>query len=320
MKISRLIVVFLTFLCTQAEAGKVLLLRTQTAEMDLLKATLVTDLKKHRVFDVVITKDTKVESIIEVMRKGKPDLIALLDNRAVSLMKKIHQSGDKDLMRIPGAATMALNLRTILKDSDNICGIAYEVPAFTIITRFRAITGLPVRRVLAPYRKSEFESSFQEAKEQLAHEGIELIGVNAEARGDSLKDINAAVEAALQENVRGKKIDAILIPTDNILLNKEAFTTIWLKKSQQLKVPFLCNIEKFVAPDFGLCSFAAYPDLNDLGHQFSEQIVEILENGAKAKELEVDYIVSAKESLNGGKAKALGLPLKEERLSGVQIQ
>ena len=78
------------------------------------------------------------------------------------------------------------------------------------------------------------------------------------------------------------------------------------------------RIEKFTSKDFDFCTFAAYPDLVALGHQLAEQINEALENGSKVSELGVDYIIGVEESLNLNRARAIGLPLKADRIEGVQ--
>lgn len=289
----------------------------ESEEMRLVKETVARDLKKHKLVDLVIRKDSDYNEFLAAVRKNKPDFLALLDNKAVNFMKKMEAEKAPDMAHMQAAATMALNLRHVLQDNKRICGIVYEVPAFTIITKFRRLVSRAVTTVLAPYRASEFELMFTEAKQQLQKEGIELIGVNVEADGRDTATVNKLVEKALVEEYAGRKIDAILVPSDNVILNKDAFASLWLRKARSLKIPFLCNIEKFTSKEFDFCTFAAYPDHVALGHQLAEQISESLENGTPVSELGVDYIIGVQESLNLGRAQAIGLPLKTERLDGV---
>jgi len=289
-----------------------------SADMRVVKETMVRDLKKHKHVDLLIQKDSDYDEFLAAIRKHRPDFLALLDNKAVNFMKRLEGQKPQDLPEIQAAASMALNLRHVLHDSKRICGIHYEVPAFTIVTRFRSLIQRPIVTVLAPYRASEFEWMISEAKQQLQKEGIELIAVNVEANGRETAAINRLVEKTLTEEYQGKKIDAILIPADNVILNKEAFASLWLRKARSLKVPFLCNIEKFTSKEFDFCTFAAYPDLVALGHQLAEQINEALENGSSVSELGVDYIIGVQESLNIGRARANYLPLKADRIDGVQ--
>jgi ABC-type uncharacterized transport system substrate-binding protein len=309
----------LSFLFTPALAAATLMtVSFDAAEMRVVKETVARDLKKHKHVDFIIDKNSEYEQFIEALQKHKPDFVALLDNKAVNFMKKLEEQKPQNLGKVQAAATMALNLRHVLRDSGRICGIHYEVPAFTIITRFRSLMQRTITRILAPYRASEFEWMMTEAKQQLQKEGIELIAVNVEANGRGPAAINQMVEKTLVEEHAGKKIDAILVPTDNVILNKEAFARIWLRKARSLKVPFLCNIEKFTSKEFDFCTFAAYPDLVALGHQLAEQISEVLENGSSVGDLGVDYIIGVQETLNLARARALDLPLNSERLDGVQ--
>lgn len=312
-------IVMLSLLLTPSLAAATLMtVSFDSAEMKLVKETVIRDLKKHKHIDFIIDKNSDYDQFLSALQKHKPDFVALLDNKAVNFMRKLEEQKPQNLGNVQAAATMALNLRHVLRNSQKICGIHYEVPAFTIITRFRSLIQRTITRVLAPYRASEFEWMMTEAKQQLQKEGIELLAVNVEANGRETAAMNKLVEKVLSEEHSGKKIDAILVPSDNVILNKEAFAGIWLRKARSLRVPFLCNIEKFTSKDFDFCTFAAYPDLVALGHQLAEQINEVLENGNSVAELGVDYIIGVQETLNLARARALDLPLKTDRIEGIQ--
>lgn len=313
-----LLIGMLSLLLTPALAAATLMtVSFDGAEMRTVKETVARDLNKHEHVEFIIDKNSDFDQFLAALQKHKPDFLALLDNKAVNFMKRLEEEKSKELKNIQAAATMALNLRHVLQDSKRICGIHYEVPAFTIITRFRSLIQRTITRVLAPYRASEFDWMINEARQQLQKEGIELIAVNVEANGRETAAINKLVEKTLTDEYSGKKIDAILVPTDNVILNKEAFAGIWLRKARSLKVPFLCNIEKFTSKEFDFCTFAAYPDLVALGHQLAEQINEALENGSSVAELGVDYIIGVQETLNLARARASDLPLKSDRIEGV---
>jgi ABC-type uncharacterized transport system substrate-binding protein len=215
------------------------------------------------------------------------------------------------------AVTMALNLKKKLSDEKKMCGIAFEVPALTVVTKFKQATGRPIKNVLTFYRSGEFKELISEAKSQLKKEGIELIAIDLEKESHSPEALNKIVSENLAEKVNGVSIDAILIPADNIILNKDSFAAIWVARAKALKVPFLCNVEKFASKEFDFCSFAAYPDYEELGHQYSEQVAELL-SGQKSSDLSVDYIVSAKETANIDKLKTLGYSILEDKLSVVK--
>ncbi|WP_141736655.1 hypothetical protein [Oligoflexus tunisiensis] len=313
-----LLIGMLSLLLTPAlSAATLMTVSFDSAEMRVVKETMARDLKNHHHIDLVIQKNSEYEQFLSAIQKHKPDFLALLDNKAVNFMRKLEKEQPEGFASIQGAATMALNLRNILQDSKRICGVHYEVPAFTIITRFRSLIQRPISTVLAPYRASEFDWMMGEARQQLQKEGIELIAVNVEANGRDPASINRLVEKTLSDEHGGRKIDAILVPADNVILNREAFANVWLRKARSLKVPFLCNIEKFTSKDFDFCTFAAWPDLVALGHQLAEQITEALENGSSVAELGVDYIIGVQETMNLNRARSLELPLRADRIEAI---
>jgi ABC-type uncharacterized transport system substrate-binding protein len=306
------------FLAQALNAATLMTVSFDSPEMRTVKETVARDLKSHKHIDFIIDRNSDYTQFVAALQKDKPDFVALLDNKAVNFMRKLEEEKPQGLQNVHAAATMALNLRHVLRDSRRICGIHYEVPAFTIITRFRRLMQRTITRILAPYRASEFEWMMNEAKQQLQKEGIELLAVNVEANGRDVAAINKMVDKTLAGEFAGRKIDAVLVPTDNVILNKEAFAGIWLQRARSQKIPFLCNIEKFTSKEFDFCTFAAYPDLVALGHQLAEQISEALENGSTVADLGVDYIIGVQETLNLARARAIDLPLKSELIEGVQ--
>lgn len=318
MNIWSIFVGILLSLSQPLEAARIMTVSFNSVEMSVIKETLAKDLSKHSFVDFPLSKDSEFESFLTAVRKSRPDFIALLDNKAIKFMKMLQQSHDPELKKIQASATMALNLRKAIQGNENICGIVYEVPAYTIVTKFRNVMARPILTVLAPYRPSEFALTIEEARVQLQKEGIELIPVNVEANGKGTKEINQIVEQSLGETFGNKKIDAILVPSDNAILNPDAFFPLWITKARSLKVPFLCNLEKFASSDFDFCTFAAFPDLTALAHQYAEQISEILENGAQAADLGVDYIIGSEQLLNMKRSSILSLPILQNKLEGVR--
>jgi ABC-type uncharacterized transport system substrate-binding protein len=295
---------------SKLHADTALVLRFDSPDMKLVTDVIRKDLAKQEIKELIITEEMSFDKVQEAIVKEKPDILVGLDNLAVSHIKAI-QKKSGPLESLPGAATMALNLHHELDDAKNMCGIAYEVPAFSIVTKFRSYVTLEINRVLTYYRKSEFDTAFNAAVSQLKTVGIELIGIDLDAYSSKPSELNKKVEETLSDTYDGKPIHAILVPSDNYILNRDGFTKVWLKKAKTLKIPLLCNIENFANPEYDFCSYAVYPDFRDLGRQFAEQLKEVIEHKTPPKELGVDFIVATKEKANPEKLEKLKIVVKQ---------
>ncbi|RYZ93143.1 MAG: hypothetical protein EOP06_01980 [Proteobacteria bacterium] len=295
-------------------AAKLLIVRPKGADMDAVSTVVKGDLSSHEIQEVFFEKGDSEEKLNDAIKSFKPNALSIFDNKALSAALKVSGKG-------PGfpqtSVTMALNVKKKVSGDKNMCGIAFEVPALTIVTKFRQATGGNIKNVLTFYRSGEFNELIVEAKNQLHKEGINLIAIDLEKEASSAESLNKIVKEKLSEKYEGTAIDAIIIPTDNIILNKDAFASIWIEKAKSLKVPFLCNVEKFTSKEFNFCSYAAYPDYEELGHQYSEQLTELL-SGTQSSDLSVDYIVSAKQTANYDKLKELGIKILDEKKTDVK--
>ncbi|MDQ3235284.1 MAG: hypothetical protein M3Q07_26030 [Pseudobdellovibrionaceae bacterium] len=292
-------------------AEKVLVLGSNSSAMQEVKEAITRDLKSYQLENFIVKADTSYEDYKGELLKQKPRAVLLLDNKSVQLMQQIHQDKDPFLAGLKGSATMALNLKHILADDKLISGIAYEVPAFSILTKFRSLIDTKVSRVLVIYRKSQFQKVFQEAQVQLEREGVQLVGLDAEKDGDTPAAIQAFIDRNLKEDQSDGKVDAVLVLTDNKLLNADTFGSLWVARAQSMKIPFLCGIENFVSSKLRFCTFAAFPDHSDLAHQVSEQITAIIEDGVSPGELGVDYLIALKMAADKTILDRLGLKLRE---------
>lgn len=292
-------------------AEGVLIVGSDSPAMQEVKRAVARDLGSHQVENFTLKADTSYDQLKAELLRRKPRAVLLLDNRSVQLMQKLHKEKDSYLSQLPASATMALNLKHILEGETKISGIEYEAPAFSILTQFRRLVDIKLSRVLVIYRPSQFQKVFQEAQIQLAREGVQLIGLNAEAEGDDATAIARFIDKNLKEDHANDKVDAFLVLTDNKLLNNETFGPLWVSRARNMKIPFLCGIENFVSEKLRFCTFAAYPDHNDLAHQASEQIMAMIDDGVSPAEIGVDYLVSVKMAIDASRLNSMGLKLKE---------
>ncbi len=258
-----------------------------------------------QVTELIVTKGTGVEDLIEAVESNKPDLLVLLDNKSVRLAKELYQK-KAAFRRIKSIASMGLNLQAELRGEENIAGVGYEAPGYSIITEFRKLVEAPVKNIVVFYRSSAFEQMILDAHKQLAREQIKLISYDLDQVASSERD--SFVRKVLLE--KSRSIDGLWLISDNILINKNNFVPVWLKLARSVKIPFLCGIKKFSLPKMDFCTFSASPLHEGLAMHLVELGFAILEDGVEPAEIGVEYIVSLEKQVNRNRLEALGLQLK----------
>ena len=303
-----------------AQAGPILVVKRADPMFDQAFQVVAEGLRStHEVVAHDVVKKTSFEDFYSKVNSVKPEFMLLMDNGPVKHALTLSEKVGDPFAGLKAVASFALNLRKQLMGHATIAGIAYEVPALTIMTQFRFLIGQPLKNVLAIYRKSEFEATVQEAREQLSAENINLIALDAESKGKGKEAVEGFLEDNLQEIVHGTRIDAVWVITDNALINQATLAGIWLKRAKTFKVPFLCGVEPFVARSLDFCTFAAAPNTIDLAEQMVEMTQSILEDGIAPSDLGVKYLVSVVKILDIVKAERLGFVIAPERLGDLKI-
>ncbi|MCJ8330659.1 MAG: hypothetical protein HRT89_05935 [Lentisphaeria bacterium] len=270
----------------------------------------------YETVDYVIDKATTYAQFKAKIDKLKPALLVLMDNQAVKYAMAYNKEDYDYAQKLKGVAIMALNLRKILKGNKNICGIEYEVPAYTLVTSFRHIVDADIGSVTVFYRGSQHKEMIAVATAQLKKEGLELHAIDAEDKGADVRK----VARYLIKNVKNKakKAELIWVIPDSGMLNKLTFGPAWVKTARTVKTPFLTGIDKFASPKMNFCTYSASPNHKDLGTQAGEMILSVLE-GEEPVELGVEYILSVLKSVNVTKLEELGISLKHKNLKNVRI-
>ncbi len=316
-----------TFLCltvvlfgnSQAMAERVLIVSENLPDMNEVKQSLQQKLRKHTIDDFILTQQTTYTQFLQHVQEQKPEALVLFDNKALELVRQLRSEKDPVLARIPAFATMALNLRESARDIPHVAGIIYEVPAFTILTQFRAISGMSLENVLVFYRKSRFEDTIREATLQLEREGIHLIALNVEEAGTSEEAVDKFIADHLERKWQQKDLQAVWILLDNIILARSNFKSIWLSKAKSLGIPFVCGMQPYVSNEIKLCAFASYPEYKDLGVQLGDQILDYFEEGKRPEDIGLEHIVSTRQALNVSLMKAAGWKIRDRELDAVQL-
>jgi ABC-type uncharacterized transport system substrate-binding protein len=302
-------------------AEKILIFRQGSINFEEVAKSVKTEINnEYEIVEHIINKDSTYKEFKSKILKEEPDLLLLLDNHAVNLAKKFNQENSQYAQNLRSVAAMALNLRQELKGNKNICGIEYEVPAYTLITQFRYLVTKDIKSILVFYRQSQHQSMIDTATEQLKKEGITLKAMNTEDYGKSKKDINFYLQRNVLREVYKKDTDLIWVIPDSTLLNNENFANVWVNAARRNKKPFIAGIKYFSSPKIDFCIYSASPNHKDLGTQISEQIFTLLDDKAMAaNELGVEYILSVNKDVNMKILPKYGLKTVRENMTDIEV-
>lgn len=314
MKIMKylLTIITLSFSLQSMAKDKILIFSKEQEDFNKLSEFLMKELGTGYDYAVVkIDKAATQESFEGSIKTADPKLIVLMDNQTVAMGKTYFEKNPKS--KIKGVALMGLNYKKILKGNPNICGIAYEVSSFSLLTQFRNIrSDKKLKTVLTFYRSSQFSDSIQEAIDLAKMEKIDLVAIDV----DKKEDVLTYLKSEGAKEINSGKYDAVYVLLDSVLLEKKAFLEFWLPTAKEAKIPFLIGTEKFVNPNFDFAVFGLSPNLKELASQ-SAQMIESLMGGDKCYKIE--DLVGVNGYWNLKKGDNLGISVDENAKSEVNL-
>lgn len=266
--------------------------------------------------EVRFNKGASYESVRDQVRSAQPDLMVLMDNEAAEFGIRLNS---EPAAPIQGVALMGLNLKSLLKGNRSISGIAYEPPAFSLLTQFRYLVAKPIKRVMVAYRGSVFKEMVDSAIQELSLEGISLEARDAEVNGKAPEQVALALKASLGElTAKKESYDAVWVILDSVLLSPSLLETVWRPAARQSGVPFLTGTEILVSKDIEVATFAVTPNHSDMAAQAAQQIEQILSSKTKPGDIGVENVISVNKVLNLQRAKELKLSIRTDRLGDVR--
>ena len=85
---------------------------------------------------------------------------------------------------------------------------------------------------------------------------------------------------------------------DNILLAEKVLKFGWLKHTKKLKIPIIVGVKPLLSPTLNFGSFATLPDLNALGLQAAEMLLDFHDNGWPTTGSVIEQPVSVRKIIN----------------------
>ncbi len=270
----------------RADNAKILFLTKEGVDFEVVFETVEKQLKDK--FEVIPFKTSKDEDFLEKVKSIDPKLMIIMDNDPINFAVKYNAENSKKIQTL---SLMGLNLKKLLKDNQSVCGVAYEVPFFTIATKFRNLTKSTVNSALVFYRGSIFEDLIKETKTQLAVEKIKLEAIDVEkVAGTTVESITEYLIAKGFD--QAQKVDVVWLMLDSFLLKPEIIQKFWIPLANEKNKILLTGTRALVNPKLKLATFGLSPNLEDLSGQISQQAEVILGDGDTCKQVGVENLIS----------------------------
>lgn len=182
------------------------------------------------------------------------------------------------------------------KPDTNVSGTSDLTPVNAQISLLKKIVP-NAKTVGLMYCSSEQNSVFQIeiAKKSCAENGLEFI----EGSVSNSNEIQQVTQSLVG------KVDAIYIPTDNMLAAGMATVAM---VANEAKLPVVVG-EGGMVSSGGLCTYGI--NYYELGKQTATQAVDILKNGANPKDMPIQYLEKCDFTKNENTEKALGITLPD---------
>ena len=289
-----------------AEDPLVLVVRPDQPMFSQAAQSLETELG-HRYHFATVLADPKQEPearLITQILWQRPRAVVAFDNRCIAAARSAVEPHGP-----PVVAALGLNLTQEVQ-GNGLCGIAYEVAPFTLVTRFQVATQARIRAVLLPYRGQAFAAQVADATRQLDRAGIRVVARDVTADGDDPQRIAWTIERRLAAWAAEDGIDAVIVPSDSLLVNRRTLPW-WIQVSQHSTKPFISGIETLVSARLSFCVYAAAPDPQGVGQQVAQLVQQLVEEGASAKSLGIEPPIQVSTRVDHVQAKRLGLHFRE---------
>jgi hypothetical protein len=268
---------------------------------------------KYEVKRFDATLPNAADSLRGLVRAYSPQGLILMDSKAIVLAKELGK--DSGFARLPKFATMTLKVEGAIQGVDNIAGIKFEVPAYTIFLNLRILSRGEFHKVGVFYRQS-FAAFVEESRKFLAKENIELAGECLDC-GMADKLPPGSVPGKLRESMgrlASQNVQVIWMLADNTLVNEATLKGFWLTRFKEYGLPVVVPLPNLASLELGLGMFGVWPDYRQLGMQAAQQIIQVFESGESPGKLGLEPLVSVQTVINLDMAQKVKWDLNKDKL------
>lgn len=248
-----------------------------------------------QVFLYPVTKASSTEELRQWLDVVNPDLVLLMDARAVQLYLEFKRENLEREPFLPAVIVMSLFVENQVAALGNATAIEYQTPAVITLVNFRSLLKKPLEKVGVLYRR-DTRYFFEKQKELCRPEGIDLFGIMVDEKGKRLT--TTRVRSSLKKLVLKEKVDAIWVLNDGKMLTRKMLENAWLSIFDRYKVPIAVGNEHFVSESGLIGQFAVVPDPRNMGNQAAEIVLDIRDENWRIGEPRVHSPYSVHKMLN----------------------
>jgi hypothetical protein len=292
----------------------VLIVMPDSESFRSVRRTLVNEVKNDLDISTQIlsARSNPTDFSSQIERSGA-QCVVLMDNPTVKLYRayqKSRRAAGKPV--VPAVIVMASFLEDLRAELNNASGVAYEVPGVTALVQLRSVVQKPIRRVGVVYRPAF--GPFVERQEALAaKEQIKLVPIRVPVDA-SANDIRDALKGLRLVG----ELDALWVLNDNALLRDGNFLEqAWREEITALNVPVIVGVPTLVSAEARFGTFAVLPDLDALGIQAANVLLDVADSGWHASGHPVELPISTLTVINMRQARALKFLLRDGALRRV---
>jgi hypothetical protein len=219
------------------------------------------------------------------LERGNPDVLVLMNNWTIDLYRRYQRENPDKRPFTPTIVCMSVFVEESIHGLENTMGVNYEVPIFTTLTILRSHVTIDVGRIGVIHRNVPGFKQFIERQKRFSdRDRYELITYGIDPVQDS-GDLAEQVRKGLRELIGNRRIDALWIFNDSILINSDPeLRQAWLDELENFDNPVIVNVESFVDPRFG--TFGALPDHAGIATQVADFIENVLNNEENVENVE----------------------------------
>ncbi len=255
-------------------AHDILILRPEGAIFKQITKGISDDIDPNLTLkEIILKRSLSPRKMDHLLTSESPKLIVLVGNKIANEYRLYQHQYPNNQFPI-SLLLSSLKVGEFIDKIKNTVAVKYEIPATTSIVQLRRLTNKKIHRVGIIYRRW-MRNIVANEEYYCQAELIKLVKIEL-----SNKPSEQELKHKLKELLR-QDLDAIVIATDNKLLDPYQIQNIWKPLLARFNNPIVTGIKVLIGKNVDIATLAIIPDSYALGVQAEGIINEIVENNWK---------------------------------------
>lgn len=236
----------------------------------------------------LVPADVDASRVGGALERERPSCVVMMNNPTLRAYAGWQRSVPPGTPFPPALVVMASFLEEQYRGLVNTTGIAYEIPAVTVVVNLRTLVSRPVTRLGVVHRRA-FEGYLRTQAQLAALEGVTIVsGEVAEP------PTTGGIRGAVRELVEDRAVDALWVLNDNELLSPRLLAEGWMPATRRHSVPVIVGVGSLVNAQHHFGAFAVLPDHAALGVQAANLVFSLAESGWSTASVPVEQPLSVR--------------------------